>query len=184
MTILSENLRVIREGLNYTQMSLAEALGVGFRTYVRYEAGQKDAPVAILFQISRLSRLSLDRILTTRINGKDLQAPDLKITPASSTKLSVIGGSLGEGRLVFKGIQNSFLVSTDENEKKLLTLYRKMDTLTRKKCLMDFEWLLKSAGRKKPYHPRKAKSKNAQKATKVTKLKKLTQSIRKTTVKG
>ena len=46
MTILSNNLKVIRKNLNCTQTSLAEVLEIGFRTYVRYEAGERDAPIA------------------------------------------------------------------------------------------------------------------------------------------
>jgi len=40
MTILSENLRTIRKHLNCTQMAISEVLDIGFRTYVRYEAGR------------------------------------------------------------------------------------------------------------------------------------------------
>ena len=47
MTVLSENLKTIRKNLKCTQGALSEVLGIGFRTYVRYEAGERDAPVSI-----------------------------------------------------------------------------------------------------------------------------------------
>src|SRR3990172_1389745 len=105
MTILSKNLKVIRKNLNCTQMAIAKVLDIGFRTYVRYEAGERDAPVSILVKFARLGNLSLDRLLTTEITLEELKIPDEENPPAISTKLDVIGGSLEEGRIMFKGIK-------------------------------------------------------------------------------
>ena len=59
MTILSENLRTIRKKLNCTQMALSEVLEIGFRTYVRYEAGERDAPVSVMVKLAKLGKVSL-----------------------------------------------------------------------------------------------------------------------------
>ena len=103
MTVLSENLRTIRKNLKCTQMALSEVLGIGFRTYVRYDAGERDATVSLLVKLARLGELSLDRLLTTKVLLEELQTPDQKILPNSKVSPEVISGNLEEGRLMFKG---------------------------------------------------------------------------------
>lgn len=175
----------IRKHLHCTQMEMAEVLNIGFRTYVRYEAGQRDTPVSVLVKLARLGNLSLDRLLTTEIKEQDLAAPDADTPPARTGKPDVIGGFLQEGHLVFKGLRGSYWISTEESEKKLLTLYRKMDRPARDKCLLDIEWLLKNTRRRrgksstKKHIPRKT-----QKAKNTAKLKRITHSIKKITLKG
>ena len=71
MTVLSENLKIIRKKLNYTQIALSEVLEIGFRTYVRYEAGERDAPISVIVKLARLGSVSLDRLLTKTILSED-----------------------------------------------------------------------------------------------------------------
>ena len=123
MTILSDNLKTIRENHNFTQMALSEVLEIGFRTYVRYEAGERDAPVSVLVKLARLENLSLDLLLTTKVLPGDLQSPDKKKPPTYKAPLEVISGGLEEGRLMFKGQLNDNLISTKKEEQKLLTFY-------------------------------------------------------------
>ena len=52
MTVLAQNLKTIRKNLNCTQMTISDVLDIGFRTYVRYEAGERDAPVAVLVKLA------------------------------------------------------------------------------------------------------------------------------------
>ena len=144
MTILSKNLKTIRKNLSCTQMAIAKVLDIGFRTYVRYEAGERDAPVSILVKFARLGNLSLDRLLTTEITPDDFKIPDEVNPPATAAKLVVIGGSLEEGRLMFKGIRQDFLVCTQPQEKNLIELFRKVDRTTKEKVLLESEWLLKN----------------------------------------
>ena len=75
MTVLSENLKTIRKNLKCTQGTISEVLGIGFRTYVRYEAGERDAPVSLLVKMARLGELSLDRLLTTKFFSKSYKHP-------------------------------------------------------------------------------------------------------------
>ena len=42
MSILAKNLKTIREELDCTQSTMSGILKVGFRTFVRYEAGERD----------------------------------------------------------------------------------------------------------------------------------------------
>ena len=123
MTILSDNLKTIRKNHNSSQMTLSQVLEIGFRTYVRYEAGERDAPVSVLVKLARLGNLSLDRLLTTKVLPEDLQTPDKEKLPTSKAPLEVIGGGLEEGRLMFKGQLNDNLISTKKEEQKLLTFY-------------------------------------------------------------
>ena len=94
MTTLSENMKTIRKSLNCTQMAIAKVLDIGFRTYVRYEAGERDAPVAVLVKFARLGSISLDRLLTTKLEPLDLEMPDLDPPSGKLSQIDAIGGSL------------------------------------------------------------------------------------------
>ena len=67
MSILAKNLKSIRKEFGCTQSVMADILKVGFRTFVRYEAGERDAPVAVLVKIARLGNISLEKFLTKSI---------------------------------------------------------------------------------------------------------------------
>nr|NIP99896.1 helix-turn-helix transcriptional regulator [Nitrospinaceae bacterium]NIR54017.1 helix-turn-helix transcriptional regulator [Nitrospinaceae bacterium]NIS84437.1 helix-turn-helix transcriptional regulator [Nitrospinaceae bacterium]NIT81230.1 helix-turn-helix transcriptional regulator [Nitrospinaceae bacterium]NIU43517.1 helix-turn-helix transcriptional regulator [Nitrospinaceae bacterium] len=176
--------KTIRKNLGCTQMALSEVLDVGFRTYVRYEAGERDAPVSLLVKLAKLGNISLDRLLTTRLTEADLLVPDVSKPPRSQQKMQVLQGSLEEGRLMFKGIKDDFLVTTNKNEKKLLKQFRKLDRMTREKCLMDLDWMLNNKKLAAGAPGRKKVSRKTQKAKNAARLKKMAKSIRKTTLKG
>ncbi|MGV7221873.1 MAG: helix-turn-helix domain-containing protein [Nitrospinales bacterium] len=183
MTILAENLKTIRKGLNCTQMAVSDVLDIGFRTYVRYEAGERDAPISVLVKIARLGNISLDRMLTSKITPEDLKYPDIATPPEQSENLEVIGGSLEKGRLNFKGLIDDFYVATNNNEKKLLNTFRKMDRVKKEKCLLEAEWLLKNSRPQKTNDSKKISKKSFNAKNKNT-LKKITNSINKITLKG
>jgi len=183
MTVLAQNLRAIRKNLNCTQMAISDVLDIGFRTYVRYEAGERDAPVAVLVKLARLGNISLDRLLITPMTPEDLKTPDVEKTPATPRPMEVIGGGLEEGRVIFKGLRNDHLVTTDKTEKNLLIKYRNLNRSGREKCVLDAEWILNNPRtirrRKNPRTSRKAqKEKNTQR------LKQMAKSIKKTTLRG
>ncbi len=184
MTILSQNLKTIRKNLGNTQMNLANELNIGFRTYVRYEAGERDAPISIMIKLAKLGNMSLDRLLTTEVKKQDLEIKDQNAAPKTSKKMEVIGGSLDEGRLVFKGLKNDFLVSSNSEEKKLLAKFRKMDKAKRDKFLKSIEWTLGNGNSVEQHGNSKKVSKNAFKAKNAARLKKMTKAIKKITVKG
>ena len=175
-------MKAIRKSLNCTQTAFAEVLGIGFRTYVRYESGERDAPVSVLVKLARLGNISLDRLLTTPVDEEELQQPDTVALPKKTHQLKVIGGSLKEGRLMFKGLREDFLVTVNPNEKKLMTRFRQMSPAARDRCLASLEHLVQSA----PPSSRKRKSvpRKVQKAKNLSKLKKIARTIKKVTVKG
>jgi transcriptional regulator with XRE-family HTH domain len=184
MTILSENLKTIRKNHNFTQMAISEVLEIGFRTYVRYEAGERDAPVLVLEKLARLGSLSIDRLLTTKVLPEDLQTSDKEKAPTSKLPLEVIGGGLEEGRLMFKGQLNDNLISTNKEEQKLLTLFRKLNPSNREKFLHDAEWVYNNTRKSVRYHKPKRIPRKYEKAENAVKLKKLAKSIKKITVRG
>ena len=184
MTILSENLKTIRKKLKCTQGALSEVLGIGFRTYVRYEAGERDAPVSILVKLARLGELSLDRLLTTKVLLEELQIPDHKILPNSKVPPEVICGNLEEGRLMFKGQLDDYLISTKKEEQKLLMLFSKLNTSNQKKFLLDAEWTYTNNRNSLRYRKPKKIPRKEEKANTAIKLGKLTKSIKKMTVRG
>lgn len=183
MTILSENLKTLRKKLNCTQMALSEVLEIGFRTYVRYEAGERDAPVSVLVKLAKLGNISLDRLLTTKILPEDLDTPDQEKPQSTIKNPQVIGGGIEEGRLMFKGFLNDNLVTNTKDEQKLLTLFRKANSTSREKFLLDLEWMFSNTRRAKLTGAKKIPRK-LEKAQTAVKLKKLAKNIKKITVRG
>ena len=186
MTTLSENMKTIRKSLSCTQMAIAKVLDIGFRTYVRYEAGERDAPVAVLVKFARLGNISLDRLLTTKLEPLDLEMPDLDPPAGKLNQVDAIGGSLKEGRLVFKGIRGDYYVAVTQDEKKLLSHFRKDEpSKSQDKCLLDMEWSLKkNKGRASKAIGKKKVSRKVEKSRNASKLKKMAKTIKKITLKG
>jgi len=184
MTVLAENLKIIRKNLKCTQMAISDVLGIGFRTYVRYEAGERDAPVAVLVKMAKLGNITLDRLLTAKVTSEDLNQPDSDSMPIKADNLEVVGGSLKEGRLMFKGIKDDFYVSTSANEKKLLNHFRRLAPSVRKKCISDLEENVQKNNSRRPLTGKKKVSKKVLKAKNAKKLKKVAKTIKKITLKG
>ena len=164
-------------------MAISEVLDIGFRTYIRYEAGERDAPVAVLVKLARLGNISLDRLLTTTLTPEGLKIPDTETTPTNPKKMEVIGGGLEDGRVIFTGLKNDHLITTDELEKKLLTVYRKLNRSNKEKCVVDTEWILNN-----PKNLEKGKtfrtSRKAQKEKNARRLSQMAKSIKKITLRG
>ena len=140
MTILSENLKTLRNKTNCTQMTLSKVLEIGFRTYVRYEAGERDAPVSVMVKLAKLANVSLDQLLTTKILPEDLDTSGLENTQNIIQNPEVISGSIEDGRLMLKGFMEDILVTNTKDEQKLLTLFRKVNYVSRDKFLLNLKW--------------------------------------------
>ncbi len=164
-------------------MALSEVLEIGFRTYVRYEAGERDAPVSVMVKLAKLGNVSLDRLLTTKIIPEDLDTPDQKKPQSIIQNPEVIGGGLEEGRMMLKGYLNDNLVTNNKDEQKLLTLFRKANPGGREKFLLDLEWVFNNTRRSKLTGTKKIPRKLEKEQTAV-KLKKLAKSIKSITVRG
>lgn len=133
MSILAKNLKTIRKELRCTQSVMSEILQVGFRTYVRYEAGERDAPVSVLVKIAKLGNLSLEQLLTVSI-GKSLISPVKNLTKSSAPpEVRMI--HFGTGQINLKNPTRQELLAINNSERKLLSVFRKMDAGMQKKCL-------------------------------------------------
>ena len=183
MTVLAENLKTIRKKLDCTQTTISKVLDIGLRTYIRYEVGERDAPASVLVKLARLGNISLDRLLTTTLTLEGLKIPDTEIIPTNPKKLEVIGGGFEEGRVIFTGLKNDHLITTNGLEKKLLTVYRKLNHFDKEKCLVDAEWILnnsKNFGGEKIFQA----SRKTQKERNVQRLPQVAKSIKKITLRG
>ena len=113
-----------------------------------------------------------------------MKIPDQKHFPNSKVPLEVIGGGLEEGRLVFKGLLNDNLISTNKEEQKLLKFFREMSPANRKKFLLDAEWVFTNTRKSVRYRKPKKISRKEEKAKTAIKLRNLAKSIKKITVRG
>jgi len=141
MSVLAENVRLIRKELRCTQSVMAEILKIGFRTYVRYEAGERDAPVSVLVKLARLGNISLEQFLTQIISSHDISSvPTIsKVKTFPETKLV----DFRKGRIEFKNPARKALITIDSSEKRLLSLFRKMNINLQKLCVENIHKTIK-----------------------------------------
>ena len=133
MPILAKNLKTTRKELGCTQSVMSEILKIGFRTFVRYEAGSRDVPVSVLVKVARLGNISLEKLLTSEIDKNDI-APLQKVNKSlSSTEVSVV--NFKKGSVIFNNPSRQEFITLDGNERKILTLFRKMGSHMQKDCL-------------------------------------------------
>ena len=132
MSVLAKNLKTIRKELGCTQSVMSEILKVGFRTFVRYEAGERDAPVSVLVKIARLGNISLEQLLTTALEPNDI-APLEKINRGATVQVQTIDFKVGQ--VTFKDRDHQELMTIDDAEKRILILFRKMPQRLKKDCM-------------------------------------------------
>jgi len=145
MSILAKNLKTIRKELRCTQSMMSEILKVGFRTYVRYEAGERDAPVSVLVKIAKLGNLSLEQLLTVSV-GKSLISPVKNLTKSSAPP-EVRMVHFGAGQIHLKNPSKQELLTINNSERKLLSIFRKMDAGVQKECLDNIGKSLNKTGK-------------------------------------
>ncbi|QPJ65568.1 MAG: helix-turn-helix transcriptional regulator [Candidatus Nitrohelix vancouverensis] len=139
MSILAKNVRTIRCELGCTQSEFARVLRVGFRSYVRYEAGERDAPIATLVKIAFMGNLSLNQLLTSELSGKEV-CPLYHPAHVSTVIDSI---DLDANKLHLKDSPETLAIVSDSVDKKFLTLIRKMDPSLQEvylKNVSDADW--------------------------------------------
>ena len=144
MSILAQNIKTIRRELRCTQSAMSDILKVGFRTYVRYEAGERDAPVAVLVKMARLGNMSLENLLTRKID-------QLTILPMDTETLNLVppevkSVSFQSGTIVFKKLAREGLLALDDAEKKAVSAFRRMPKTLKSDFLKDLEKNYKAMG--------------------------------------
>ena len=142
MSILAKNIKTIRKELGCTQSVMSEILKVGFRTFVRYEAGIRDAPISVLITIARLGNISLEQLLTSEVDKNDIVPLQRTCNESPSTEVSTV--NFKEGAIVFKNPYRQEIITLDTDEKKLLSIYRKMGSSQKKDCLLTLSRIVQS----------------------------------------
>ena len=137
MSVLANNVRLIRKELRCTQSEMAEILKIGFRTYVRYEAGERDASVSVLVKLACLGNISLEQLLSQVISNHDISPVSTisKVKVFPETKLV----NFRKGEIIFKDPSCQALMAIDASEKRLLILFRKMDAGLQKVCVENIQ---------------------------------------------
>jgi len=142
MSILAKNLKTIRKELGCTQALMANILNVGFRTFVRYEAGERDAPVGVLVKIARLGNISLESFLTQSIKPNDI-APLEKINKGM-TPVNIQSIDFKAGNVTFLEPNCQELMTINGSEKRLLTIFRKMSLRFKKDLIESMNQILET----------------------------------------
>ena len=137
MSGLAKNIRLIRKELRCTQSVMAGILEVGFRTYVRYEAGERDAPVSVLVKLARLGNISLEQLLTSEIGSHDISPVPAISKGDAPPETKVV--NFRKGEIEFKKAARQELMTIDPLERRILTLFRKMDSDLQKVCLKNIQ---------------------------------------------
>ena len=144
MSILSKNIRKIRKELSCTQSMMAEILEIGLRTYVRYESGERDAPVSVLVKLAHFGNISLEQFLTRTVNVSDIFPAQKILQEKNIPEAKLVDFHRGE--IVFKKPVRHELITIDSSEKKLLTIFRKMDVGLQKICVNNIQDSVNSDG--------------------------------------
>ncbi len=146
MSVLAKNLRVLRKSLKCTQSAMADILKVGFRTYVRYEAGERDAPVSTLVKMARLGNLSLEKLLTAELTEYDVLP--IKNFSAPSQVPEVKRVDFQNGQISFTNLPVQGLIPLDDTEYRLVSIFRKLDFAAQEKLVENLGSLLKNSGKR------------------------------------
>jgi len=72
---LGARLAEARDARGLTQVELAQQLGIAQQTLAHYETGRSRVSVAILLEMSRILRFSIDEMLSTRAPGRSKRGP-------------------------------------------------------------------------------------------------------------
>lgn len=97
MSILSDNMRVLRDRLAISQQKTADSLKITRGRYVKYEDGSSEPPIEILVRISRFFNISIDLLLTVDIRKYPLD--NIAALPNNRIVLPIIVDEQGENKI-------------------------------------------------------------------------------------
>lgn len=144
MSILAQNMKIIRRELKCTQSAMSDILKVGFRTYVRYEAGERDAPAAVIVKMARLGNISLEKLLTQKIDSLAILTMDTETLNLLPPEIKAV--NFQTGHISFKKLSKEGILALDETEKKAISAYRRMPQNLKSAFLKDLEKNYKVTG--------------------------------------
>ncbi|MGE3583122.1 MAG: helix-turn-helix transcriptional regulator [Hyphomonadaceae bacterium] len=76
---LGARLKDARKAHAMTQVELSDRLGIPQQTLARYETGESRISLALLFEISRILRFSVDDMLAGRMGARSKRGPASKL---------------------------------------------------------------------------------------------------------
>ncbi|NIQ02897.1 MAG: helix-turn-helix domain-containing protein [Nitrospinaceae bacterium] len=144
MSVLAQNMKTIRRELKCTQSAMSDILKVGFRTYVRYEAGERDAPVGVLVKMARLGNISLETLLTTKIDPFSILVMDTDTLNLEPPDVKWV--NFQTGNITFKKPHKEGILALSESEKKAVSAFRRMSPQQQSAFLKDLEKSYKASG--------------------------------------
>jgi transcriptional regulator with XRE-family HTH domain len=72
---LGARLAAARDAAGFSQAALAEELGIAQQTLAHYETGRSRVSVALMLEMSRVLRFSIDDMLAGRAEGRSKRGP-------------------------------------------------------------------------------------------------------------
>lgn len=97
MSLLSDNMRVLRDRMKISQQKTADSLKITRGRYVKYEDGSSEPPLEILVRISRFFNVSIDLLLTVDIRKYPLD--NLMNLPNNRIVLPITVDGKGENKI-------------------------------------------------------------------------------------
>ena len=83
MSLLADNIRYLRNRLDYSQQKVADDLMITRGRYAKYEDGASEPPIDILVRMSRYYNVSIDLLVTVDLRkyslNEILKLPDNRI---------------------------------------------------------------------------------------------------------
>lgn len=97
MSVLSDNIRVLRTRKNISQQSLADDLLITRSRYVKYEDGTSEPPIELLMRMSKYFNLSIDLLVGVDIRKYPLE--DMLTVAENRIILPVAVDSKGDNKI-------------------------------------------------------------------------------------
>lgn len=69
MSVLSENIRYLRNQLGYSQQKVADDLIITRGRYGKYEDGATEPPIELLLKIARYYQVSIDQLVSVDLRS-------------------------------------------------------------------------------------------------------------------
>ncbi len=145
MSQLSENLKLIRSHLKLTQCEFSKILEIGFRTYVRYEIGEREPPIPVLVKIKKMLKISLDDLILSSLHNNGFIDQTRESSRRENIKNSAKSPHIANQSAGFPGSSPEQTIALKKDEKNFFNLYKKMDVPTREKCLLEMQSLIKNS---------------------------------------
>lgn len=101
---IGRKIKMLREGLGYSQKEFAEMLNCVERTYGGYERGERTQPISLLKRIATIGSTDLDWFLEG--NGNDKIKFPSQINPKDAKELAEISDMINQALTKFSKILN------------------------------------------------------------------------------